>query len=72
MKITIGKAVKKLRIEKGLTQKSLENKTGIPREYISKWENGHLDNPTYSMIKSVANGFGIRASELVAMMEGEG
>lgn len=40
----LGKKVKELRKEKGLTQQILANKTGISRATLSKLENGYIAN----------------------------
>lgn len=67
--MTIRDAIKQAREEKGLTQKSVEKKTGISREYQSKFENNHLKNPTIGTLSTIAKGLGVKASELVAMTE---
>lgn len=43
--------LKKLRKEKGLTQISLQMKTGIEQALLSKFENGERVPPTETLIK---------------------
>lgn len=48
--IDVGKNLKKLRIEKGLTQIALQMQTGIEQALISKYENGERIPPTDTLI----------------------
>lgn len=52
-------------VEKGITQKELEERTGIKREYISKLEGGDLGNPTYSTLKKLAKGLDVPLEYLI-------
>ena len=61
----LGARIKYFREWQGLTQADLEEKTGIKREYISKLENGELENPTYLTLSKIAQGIGIAVSELL-------
>ena len=36
----IGKFIKKIRVDNGLTQKDLADKLGVTYQAVSKWENG--------------------------------
>lgn len=56
--MNLGKRLKDLREAAGLSQSQLEAKTGIKREIISKIENGHQANPTFSTMTKLATGLG--------------
>lgn len=47
------------RIEEGLTQKELSDRTGITQADISRIENG-TRNPSLAMVKRLASGLGMR------------
>lgn len=59
-----GNFIKKLRKEKGLTQKELGEKLNITDKAISKWERG-LSFPDITMLKSLADFFEVDVSELL-------
>ena len=59
-----GKFIKKLRKEKGITQKELGEKLNITDKAISKWERG-LSFPDITIINSLAETFGITSSEIL-------
>ena len=58
-----GEKIKRLRKDKGWTQKDLENKTGIAQRNISSYESGKLQ-PSSRTIKRFAEAFGIEVDEL--------
>lgn len=58
-----GKKLVKVRKEKNLSQKDLEKKSEIKREYISKIENGKLPNPSLQTIRKIAKAFDMSFSE---------
>ena len=51
-------AAKKLRLEKGLTQLSLQMQTGIEQSLISKYENGERVPPTETLMQ-LADFYGV-------------
>lgn len=55
--------LKKLRKEKGLTQKKLANKIYVSRTLITKYETGVVF-PTRDNLEKLAEFFGIKAQEL--------
>ena len=59
-----GKFIKKLRKEKGITQKELGEKLNITDKAISKWERG-LSFPDITMLNILAEFFEIDVSELL-------
>lgn len=59
-----GNFIKKLRKEKGLTQKELGDKLNITDKAVSKWERG-LSFPDISMLNSLASFYEVDVSELL-------
>ena len=52
--MTLGQKLKKLRTEKGLTQKQLSEITGVKQSAISRLENGNANTQIDSLIKLFA------------------
>jgi len=59
--MTIGDKIKKIRIEKGLSQSNLHNKQSA----ISQIESGKIKTPTESMLRNIAGNLGISFEELI-------
>ena len=59
-----GEFIKKLRKEKGITQKELGEKLNITDKAISKWERG-LSFPDITMLNVLAEFFEVDVSELL-------
>jgi transcriptional regulator with XRE-family HTH domain len=64
----LGKAVQRLRLERGLSQEQLAFESGLHRTYISLLERG-LRSPKFGTIVRLAAVLAIRPSELVASAE---
>lgn len=62
--MTIGKNIKRLRQNKGLTQEQLGEVLGITGQAVSKWENGSA-LPDIPALPKLANYFGITIDELM-------
>lgn len=62
-KNVVGKQVKRLRSELGLTQDVLSERCGIYRTYLSRIEAGHA-NPTLLVLIALASTLGVHVSEL--------
>lgn len=56
--MTVGDNIKRIRLEKGLTQKQLGEKCNIAESTIRKYELGLL-NPKRQTIKKIAEGLGV-------------
>ena len=56
--------LRKIRLEKQLSQTELAELLSIDRSVISKWENG-TRSPTIDQAKQIADALGIRVSELI-------
>ena len=66
---TFGRAVRKLREERGLSQERLGELAGLHRNYIGGVERGEL-NPTLRTIRRLANGLGTTAADLLTFDDG--
>ena len=64
----IGKAIRALRAQKGVSQERLALETGIGRRYMSDIENGRR-NVSLEIIEKLAEFFEISSSELVKKIE---
>lgn len=65
-----GKAVARLRAERGYSQETLAFESGLHRTYISMLERG-LRSPKLNTVFRLADVFTVRPSELVARAEAE-
>jgi transcriptional regulator with XRE-family HTH domain len=61
---TIGKEIRKARIDKGLLQKTLADRLGVPQQYISRVESDKVDL-RLSTLQRIADELGVRASTLL-------
>jgi putative transcriptional regulator len=59
----LGKAIRKLREECGLSQGALSRRTGIDKSEISKIENGHF-NPSWGRVARIASGLNISVEDI--------
>jgi transcriptional regulator with XRE-family HTH domain len=64
IQLKLGKRVKQLRAEHGLTQERLADASGLHVTYIAGIESGRR-NPSLKSLESLARGLGITVSELV-------
>jgi len=64
----LGRAVRAIRAERGISQVQLAVDTGFMQAWISQVEHGRR-NPSWSNVVRLAEGLGVRASELVARAE---
>ena len=60
----LGKNMKRIRLEKGMTQGDICRKLGLDRAYISNLESGKK-NPTLATIEKIAKALGINIDELM-------
>jgi transcriptional regulator with XRE-family HTH domain len=64
----LGKAIRQLREERGMTQEALAQEAGITVGHMSMIERGH-SNPTWGTAKSIADALLIRLGELATLAE---
>lgn len=62
--IDLGKRIRKIRLQKQMTQKQLAEKCGCNRNYISMLERGER-NPSYKSLVMIANGLEMELYELL-------
>lgn len=60
----IGEKIKRLRTEKGMTQKDLADKLFVTAQAVSRWENGEVE-PSISTVTEMANIFEVTVDEIV-------
>jgi len=60
----LGQNLKKIRIQKKMSQGDIARTLGVDRGYISNIENGKK-NPTLATIDKLAKAFGVTADELL-------
>ena len=61
----IGETINNIRKDKRYSQKEMEIKTEIKREYLSKIENGELKNPTLKTLSVICQALGIKVWQLL-------
>jgi transcriptional regulator with XRE-family HTH domain len=66
MRKLVGRNVKRIRQEKGLTQEQFADKSGFSQQYISSLEQGRR-NPTIITIYELSQALGVSHIELVVM-----
>lgn len=60
----LGENLKKIRMQKGITQSTIARNLEVDRSFVSNIENGKT-NPTLSTITNLAKSLGVTASELL-------
>jgi transcriptional regulator with XRE-family HTH domain len=66
----LGRAIRRVRLDKGLSQEALAEWAGLDRTYISGLERG-VRNPAMGTIEKVATALGVRISALFIDAERE-
>lgn len=64
----LGRAVRQLREERGLTQEAIAHVADVHPTWVSRLESGSL-NPSWGMVERVAEGLGVSVSELARAAE---
>lgn len=62
---TIGSKIKKLRLEKDMTQEELAVKAGIPYATLIKIEGDTVKNPTINTLQKLAEALEVSVDELL-------
>jgi transcriptional regulator with XRE-family HTH domain len=70
MRKLVGRNVKRIRQDRGLTQEQLAERSGFSQQYISGLEQGRR-NPTVVSIYELANALGVSHMDLVRPTEEE-
>ncbi len=61
----VGANIKRLRLEQGLSQEELADRSGLHRTYLSSVERA-VKNPTITVLARIADGLGTPLTTLVA------
>ncbi len=61
----LGRRIKRLREEYGMTLDQLESASGVSKGYLSQLERGERTNPGLDLVRRIAGGFDISVSELL-------
>lgn len=64
----LGRAIRELRVEAGMSQEGFAHHIGVHRTYAGTLERGKT-NPTLTVLEKVAAGLGISVSELIRTAE---
>jgi transcriptional regulator with XRE-family HTH domain len=64
----LGKAIRQLREERGMTQETLAQEAGVTVGHMSMIERGH-SNPTWATVKGIAKAIGVSMSELARLAD---
>ena len=57
--MSVGNTIKKLRLDKGMTQAELGALLGVKKAAVQKWECGHVQNLKHSTIRSLCEIFDV-------------
>lgn len=68
MNIEIGKKIKTLRLQKGMTQEELSEKLNMSSQAISKWEN-NVTMPDIQILPDLSVILGVTIDELFALTD---
>lgn len=63
------KIIKVKRMERGLTQQELSERSGVPQPTISQIEQGNRKYPTHKNIQKIAKALGVDLKELDEEMD---
>lgn len=64
---TFGAAIKKRRVEKGLSQRALAERLSVNFTYLSKIESGEMAPPSEEVIRKMADALEMNQDELFAL-----
>jgi transcriptional regulator with XRE-family HTH domain len=64
MRRLVGRNVRRLRLQRGLTQEQLAERSGFTQQYVSGLESGHR-NPTVVTLYEIAQALGGTPTELL-------
>jgi XRE family transcriptional regulator, regulator of sulfur utilization len=64
----LGRAIRELRTERGLSQEALAHEADTHPTWISHLESGRK-NPSWALVKRIAGALGLSLSEFVAAVE---
>ncbi len=65
---SLGRALRAVRLAKGLSQEQVADGAGISRPYITNIENDHRD-PSWSMVTNICASLGVPVSTITILAE---
>ena len=68
--VTLGKTIRGIRKERGLSQEVLSGLAGIARSHLTMIETGTM-HPTIETLCKIAQALGLQTSELLSLMEAQ-
>ena len=68
--LAFGRALRKLRLETGMTQEQLGFEADLQRKYVSELEHG-LKQASVTTLFKVAHALGVKPSKFVSMVDAE-
>jgi transcriptional regulator with XRE-family HTH domain len=66
----LGRVIRRLRTERGISQEGLAAISGIDRTFMGEIERGEA-NPSFDVLQRIASGLTVRLSELIRQYESE-
>ncbi len=66
--VAIGRAVRTMRVERGLSQEEVGLRSGLSRGFFGRVERGDA-NPTFETLLKVAGALEVQAADVVALAE---
>jgi transcriptional regulator with XRE-family HTH domain len=67
--VLVGRNVRRIRLEKGLTQERLAEASDLSQQYLSELERG-VRNPTLKILAQIAGALGVQPTDLIAPDQG--
>ena len=67
---SLGRVIRRLRTERGISQEGLAAISGIDRTFMGEIERGEA-NPSFDVLQRIASGLTVRLSELILQYESE-
>jgi transcriptional regulator with XRE-family HTH domain len=68
--MSLGREIKKARIDRGWRQRDLQAATGLSQKYLSEIESAKVD-PRVSIVKRIARALGVPIEQLVVLGDEE-
>jgi XRE family transcriptional regulator, fatty acid utilization regulator len=65
-----GKAIKRLRVARGLSQEALGAKAGITGQYVGLLENGKQDVPSLRVLRGIGDALQVSVETLLGNVRG--
>ena len=67
--MNVGDLIKKVRLEKGMTQEELAEKVGVKKSAVAKWENGRVSEIKRSNLHRLSEALNLNPNQLLGDIE---